>query len=54
MERDSREILKRFDKAGGILRLHHPSFLFADLADAISLSMGGTSGILLELFFRKA
>jgi dihydroxyacetone kinase len=52
MERGSREILKRLDNAG--LRLHHPSFLFADLADAISSSMGGTSGILLELFFRKA
>lgn len=54
MERGSREILKRLDKIDGMLRLHHPSFLFADLADAMSSSMGGTSGILLELFFRKA
>jgi dihydroxyacetone kinase len=27
---------------------------FADLADAVSASMGGSSGILLELMFRKA
>ena len=36
------------------LRLDHPSKLFSDLADAVSASMGGTSGILLELMFRKA
>ena len=27
--------------------------MFSDLADAVSASMGGTSGILLELMFRK-
>ncbi|KAL3761479.1 hypothetical protein ACHAWU_006509 [Discostella pseudostelligera] len=52
MERGAKEILQRLEL--GKLRLDHPSSLFSDLADAVSASMGGTSGILLELFFRKA
>ena len=52
MERGAKEILQRLDLEK--LRLDHPSSLFSDLADAVSASMGGTSGILLELFFRKA
>ncbi|KAL3779586.1 hypothetical protein ACHAW5_005419 [Stephanodiscus triporus] len=52
MERGAREVLRRLE--GGALRVDHPSWLFSDLADAVSASMGGTSGILLELFFRKA
>jgi len=31
----------------------HPVLMFAALAEAISASMGGTSGVLLELMFRK-
>jgi triose/dihydroxyacetone kinase / FAD-AMP lyase (cyclizing) len=31
----------------------HPVPMFAGLADAVSASMGGTSGVLLELMFRK-
>jgi dihydroxyacetone kinase len=52
MERGAREVLRRLDS--GSLRIDHPACLFSDLADAVSASMGGTSGILLELFFRKA
>lgn len=52
MQRGAKEILERLES--GKLRLDHPSQLFADLADAVSASMGGTSGILLELMFRKA
>lgn len=51
MERGATEISKRSE--AGKLQLDHPSLLFADLADAVSASMGGTSGILLELMFRK-
>jgi len=51
MERGATEISKRLE--AGKLQLDHPSLLFADLADAVSASMGGTSGILLELMFRK-
>lgn len=52
MERGAKEVSKRLES--GSLRLDHPSSLFSDLADAVSASMGGTSGILLELMFRKA
>jgi len=52
MQRGATEISQRLQS--GKLRLDHPSQLFADLADAVSASMGGTSGILLELMFRKA
>jgi len=37
----------------GSLLTGHPVTLFAGLADAVSASMGGTSGVLLELMFRK-
>ena len=51
MERGAKEILLRLES--GKLQLDHPSLLFSDVADSISASMGGTSGILLELMFRK-
>lgn len=47
MKRGAEKILE-----GGI-PTDHPVTLFASLADAISASMGGTSGVLLELMFRK-
>jgi dihydroxyacetone kinase len=37
----------------GSLSTSHPVTVFAGLADAVSASMGGTSGVLLELMFRK-
>ncbi|KAL3786146.1 hypothetical protein HJC23_010720, partial [Cyclotella cryptica] len=52
MARGAKEISHRLES--NRLRIQHPVTLFADLADAISASMGGTSGILLELMFRKA
>jgi dihydroxyacetone kinase len=52
MEQGAWEILNHLE--ADTLWLDHPSFLFADLADAILASMGGTSGILLELLFCKA
>lgn len=52
MARGAKEISQRLESEK--LRLDHPSKLFSDLADAVSASMGGTSGILLELMFRKA
>ncbi|KAL3791220.1 hypothetical protein ACHAWO_013342 [Cyclotella atomus] len=52
MARGAKEILQRLESKN--LALDHPSMLFSDLADAVSKSMGGTSGILLELMFRKA
>jgi triose/dihydroxyacetone kinase / FAD-AMP lyase (cyclizing) len=51
MTRGAAEILNRLDE--GILSTDHPVSLFSGLADAVSTSMGGTSGILLELMFRK-
>mmetsp|Transcript_275 Transcript_275/g.371 ORF Transcript_275/g.371 Transcript_275/m.371 type:complete len:581 (+) Transcript_275:64-1806(+) len=38
--------------AGNII-MDHPVGFFASLADAVSASMGGTSGVLLELMFSK-
>ncbi|KAL7471516.1 hypothetical protein ACHAXS_011803 [Conticribra weissflogii] len=52
MARGAKEISQRLESK--TLRIDHPSLLFSDLADAVSASMGGTSGILLELMFRKA
>jgi dihydroxyacetone kinase len=52
MARGAKEILQRLESQQ--LRVDHPFKLFMDLADAVSASMGGTSGILLELMFRKA
>jgi len=47
MKRGSEKVLE-----GGI-PTDHPVTMFASLADAVSASMGGTSGVLLELMFRK-
>ena len=47
MKRGGEEILKRS------LKNSHPVPFFVDIADAVASSMGGTSGILLELMFRK-
>lgn len=51
MKRGAVEIEKRL--LDGSLSTRHPVLLYAGLADAISASMGGTSGVLLELMFRK-
>ena len=51
MARGANEILSRLKNDA--LPLQHPVELFSNLADAISGSMGGTSGVLLELMFRK-
>eukprot|EP00978_Attheya_sp_CCMP212_P012442 scaffold31070_cov46-Attheya_sp.AAC.5 len=51
MKRGGVELLTRLD--AGALPMEHPSLLFTSVADAVSASMGGTSGILLELFFRN-
>ena len=47
MKRGAEKVLE-----GGVAT-DHPVTLFATLADAVSASMGGTSGVLLELMFRK-
>mmetsp|Transcript_20446 Transcript_20446/g.29146 ORF Transcript_20446/g.29146 Transcript_20446/m.29146 type:complete len:609 (-) Transcript_20446:89-1915(-) len=51
MLRGAKEIQKRLEQ--GSLGVSSPVQLFSDLADAISASMGGTSGILFELILRK-
>jgi dihydroxyacetone kinase len=51
MKRGATYILDALDKDN--LPTGHPVTLFTALADAVSHSMGGTSGVLLELFFRK-
>lgn len=51
MKRGAVELLDRLQQ--GTLSLTHPVTLFSAVAEAISASMGGTSGILLELLFRK-
>jgi len=51
MQRGANEIIARI--ASGELDVSHPVPLFSTLADAVSASMGGTSGVLLELMFRK-
>jgi dihydroxyacetone kinase len=51
MKRGATGVLEQMDK--GNLVADHPVTLCAGLADAVSDSMGGTSGVLLELFFRK-
>lgn len=51
MERGAKEILSRLENEQ--LNSDHPVALFESLASAVSASMGGTSGILLELMFRK-
>jgi triose/dihydroxyacetone kinase / FAD-AMP lyase (cyclizing) len=49
--RGAREIEARL--SSGQISTEHPVTLFSDVADAVSASMGGTSGVLLELMFRK-
>jgi triose/dihydroxyacetone kinase / FAD-AMP lyase (cyclizing) len=51
MKRGAVELLKRLES--GDLKTEHPVSMFAAIADAVSASMGGTSGVLLELMFRK-
>jgi triose/dihydroxyacetone kinase / FAD-AMP lyase (cyclizing) len=51
MQRGAKEVLSRLESK--TLRVDNPVNTFADLADAVSASMGGSSGILLELMFRK-
>jgi len=51
MKRGSSEILDRLAKS--TIPTNHPVPMFSALADTISASMGGTSGVLLELMFRK-
>jgi dihydroxyacetone kinase len=51
MERGAKEILSQLKSQK--IDTSHPVPLFESLATAISSSMGGTSGVLLELMFRK-
>lgn len=51
MKRGALEVQKQL--SSGKIATDHPVPLFATLADAVSKSMGGTSGILMELMFRK-
>jgi len=51
MQRGAKEILTRLNN--GTIPLNPPDALLSSLADSISASMGGSSGILLELMFRN-
>lgn len=51
MMRGAKEILARIESKK--IDTSHPVPFFETLADAVSASMGGTSGILLEIMFRK-
>lgn len=51
MKRGATELMKRLES--GDLKTEHPVSMFAAIADAVSASMGGTSGVLIELMFRK-
>jgi dihydroxyacetone kinase len=51
MKRGATEVLERLEKKS--IPTNHPVTMFAAMADAVSASMGGTSGVLLELMFRK-
>ena len=51
MKRGAVEILSQID--AGTIPTDHPVPMFSAIADAVSKSMGGTSGILIELMFRK-
>uniref|UniRef100_A0A7S1FU79 Dihydroxyacetone kinase n=2 Tax=Corethron hystrix TaxID=216773 RepID=A0A7S1FU79_9STRA len=53
MSRGAREILSRLD-AGSWRGEEGTAGLFTGLAEAVGSSMGGTSGVLLELFLRRA
>ena len=51
MKRGATEVEDRV--TNGSIPTDHPVTMFSSMADAVSDSMGGTSGILLELMFRK-
>jgi triose/dihydroxyacetone kinase / FAD-AMP lyase (cyclizing) len=51
MKRGATEVEKRIND--GTIPTDHPVTMFGSLADAVSDSMGGTSGVLIELMFRK-
>lgn len=51
MKRGATEVENRINSGG--IPTDHPVTMFSSMADAVSDSMGGTSGILLELMFRK-
>ena len=51
MKRGAVEILSQID--AGTIPTDHPVPMFSAIADAVSKSMGGTSGIMIELMFRK-
>ena len=51
MKRGATEVAERLEK--GMIPTSHPVLMYAALADAVSASMGGTSGVLIELMFRK-
>jgi triose/dihydroxyacetone kinase / FAD-AMP lyase (cyclizing) len=51
MKRGASEVLARIKN--GKIPLDHPVPMFAALADAVSASMGGTSGVLFEIMLRK-
>jgi dihydroxyacetone kinase len=51
MKRGATEVEDRIKN--GTIPTDHPVTMFASIADAVSDSMGGTSGVLLELMFRK-
>eukprot|EP01083_Nonionella_stella_P195814 720947_1 len=51
MERGAKEIISQLESKD--IDISHPVPLFESLASAVSASMGGTSGVLLELMFRK-
>jgi dihydroxyacetone kinase len=51
MKRGATEVETRIND--GRIATYHPVIMFANIADAASDSMGGTSGVLLELMFRK-
>jgi len=54
MSRGATEVLRRLDSGTLAADGMAASALFAGLADAVGSSMGGTSGVLFELFFRRA
>ena len=51
MKRGATEVLERIQS--GVIPVDHPVSMFVAIADAVSKSMGGTSGVLIELMFRK-
>lgn len=51
MKRGATEVLERLEN--GKIPVDHPVSMYVAIADAVSASMGGTSGVLIELMFRK-